>query len=193
MHAIKLTNKHKDLFYLFLESQKDYAILHNRQWNLPLDTKSIIYNLDNRQLFGVFDNNELIAVGGYKAYTFAPYRLLDTFTIKFSLSISNISKIGGILANCILEDCVNNNIFTVYHVGELRMWKTLGFSKRGFFWKHVPDWQPKTVSIIPANQKSKYKMINSFLEERQYPVDMLVYKVEYDTNKLSDEELIEHG
>lgn len=193
MHAVKLTDSHREEFYNFLAEQLEYAIVNNKQWHLPKDTSTIKYNSNNRQLYGVYQENKLIAVGGYVTLSAMPYRLLDTFTIQYSLTTNEMSATGGCLANKILSDCVQDKIYTVYHAGENRMWKLLGFHKKGFFWKHVENWIPKKVSVIPANQKSKHTMINHFLDNTTHPVDMLIYKVEYDTALVEEEELFEHG
>lgn len=193
MYAVKLTHSHRSEFYIFLKEQLDYATANNKQWNLPTELDSINYISEKRHLYAIYNNNKIVGVGGYNNLSFVPYRLLDTFSISYKLNRKDLSSVGQLLANNILKDCVRDQIYTVYHVGELRMWNLLGFHNKGHFWKNESDWTARRVSIIPANKKSKYRMFNVFMEDNIFPYDLLVYKLDYDTTLLSDKEIIEHG
>lgn len=193
MHAVKLTNSHKEDFYNFLKEQLDYASSNNKQWNFPLDIFSINYISDKRHIYAIYNDNKIVGVGAYNTLTFMPYSLLDTFSISYKLSYKDLSLTGQLLANNVLSSCVKDQIYTVYHVGELRMWDLLGFRNKGTFWKNESNWVANKVSIIPANTKSKYRMFNIFMEDETFPYDLLVYKLDYNTSLLENEDIIENG
>ena len=193
MHAVKLTQSHKEDFYNFLKEQLDYASSNNKQWNFPLDLFSIKYISDKRHIYAIYDNDKMLGIGAYNTLNFMPYSLLDTFSISYKLSYKDLSLVGQMLANNVLSDCATNQIYTVYHVGELRMWDLLGFRNKGTFWKNESSWTAKKVSVISANTKSKYRMFNIFMEDKTFPYDLLVYKLDYNTALLSNEEIRENG
>lgn len=189
MHAIELNDSHKKDFYSFLEKQKRYAIKHNKSWNLPTNIDLVEWISDGRRIYGVYEKEELVAVAAYLSWGFAPYRLLDTLTIKYDLGFSNIKKCGQTLCKTILAQCLSDKIYTVYSVGELRMWELLGFYKKGIFWNVAENWYPKKVTVVPAGNRSMYSMIDKFMGEQAYLFDMLIYKLEYDTSNLDSKDL----
>jgi len=191
MYITFLDDTHRSQYYKFLERQKLHAIKNDKQWNLPTNLDLIRYNEENRRVWGLFIDDELKAVGGYQDWGFAPYRLLDTFTIDFTLSFKDMITCGKAMCKFILQDSLKYKIYTVYFVGELRMWELLGFTKKGFFWKEESKWTPKKVCIVPAGNRSQYSMIDRFMDYQSHLFDMLIYKVEYDTNHLTRDELLD--
>jgi hypothetical protein len=174
MNSRKLQIEDKDIFYKFLKEQRPLNIEKNRPWFID----DVGYNSSNRQLFGTFDQNELIAVMACNLWNEMPFSTFDSFCVSKKLGYKETRSAVTPIKIQSLDWAEENKKVAHMYIGPYRETKLMTGSKG--LWNEAlqtKGYIPTELAIVPANTKGTYKFLDIMMRHRTYPVDMLVFMI----------------
>jgi hypothetical protein len=188
--ARKLTDEDRDSFYNFLKQEKILNTEKGRPWFIDCnvnDIEDIAFNEDKRQIFGTFKDNELVAVLACRLWTSMPFTTFDTFVVSKTLGYKAARDAVTPMKLEALKWGEQHGRVVHLYIGPLKESRLMA-SKKGLWTKAIKEMNyiPTEIGIVPANTDPENRFIRTMMFWEVYPVDMLVFMLVKDLNKIPD-------
>ncbi len=179
----KLDDNDYSLFFNFLEIQKKLNLEKNRPWFI----ENVEFNHEKRQVFGAFENKNLIAVMSCYIWNSMPFSTFDTFVISKNLGLKKSKECVTNLKILALQWAEENNRTVHLYVGPYKESKLM-ICRKGLWTNALKQagYIYTEIGYIPATKKVDHKLLNIMIGDRTYPTDMIIFMIVKDLKNVPD-------